>query len=242
MNRIFTITPGRSGIHWLSAFFWVMARNLPHTAKPEYFPSAIPNPEDVEGIVDEIWEKLPDPYVTTSLLPKNGYLDALGKKGARFIHLRRPIRDTAFSWYTVGGVPGRTPRGLGYHPLPGAGNNEINIADIESDLTDYQLCVWLCLEVEAKARRIAEKYEVHDINLYDISISKNLAFQFLEWTKIPYNTSWWALVESRKIHELPGKYVSDLPRISRAEMVDQRIEIRDILNKRGHEISHSHLP
>jgi len=242
MNRIFTITPGRSGIHWLSAFFWVMARSLPHTSKPEYFPPSIPYAKDVNGIVDDVWEKLPDPYIGTSLLPKNGYLEALAEKGARFIHLRRPIRDNAFSWYKMGGVPGITPRGLAYHPLPGASDNEINIADIAGDLTDYQLCVWLCLEVEARARKLAKKYDVYVVDLYDISVSKNLAFQLLEWASIPYNMSWWALLEGRKIHELPEDHVNYFAGISKAERVDQRIDFRNTLKERGHEISHSILP
>ena len=242
MNRIFTITPGRSGIHWLSAFFWVMARELPHTAKPEYFPPSMPRKEDVSGIVEGVWGKLPDIYVSTSLLPKNGYLEALAEKGARFIHLRRPVRDNAFSWYKTNGVPGRTPRGLGYHPLPGAGDNEINIADIEKDLTDYQLCVWLCLEVEARARKIAEKYDVHTIDLYNVSVSKNLAFRLLDWVGVRYEKDWWNLLEGNKIHELPENHVDQLSPISKADRVDQGIELRKTLRERGHEISDCILP
>lgn len=238
-NRIFTITPGRSGIHWLSAFFWVMARELPHTAKPEYFPPAIPNPEDVEKIVDDVWEKLPDPYVSTSLMPKNGYLEALGNKGARFIHLKRPIRHNAYSWYRMDGVPGRTPRGLGYHPIPASPNNEIDILGFWEELTDYQLCLWLCMEVDARADKMSEKYDVYTIDLYDITVSTKFAKELLDWSGIQYNMSWWELLYGKVVHEAPRSGLRDA--LGQGERAEDERDLNRII-KEKHEISDCILP
>lgn len=231
MNRIFTITPGRSGIHWLSAFFWCTTKWISHTAHPELFPpTRLEDPKERKELVERIWKDLPEDYISTSLIPKNGYLEALGEMGARFIHLRRPIRDNAYSWYRMDGVPGRTPRGLGYHPLPGATDNLIDITDIREELTDYQLCLWLCMEVNIRAEKIAERFDVYSVDLYDISISKKLCVQLLEWTKISYDMGWWGLVRGKKIHEAVESELKG--KLSRSKRVDEEIELLEILDKR----------
>ena len=231
MNRIFTITPGRSGIHWLSAFFWCTTKWIPHTAHPELFsPTRSEDLEKRKELVRKIWKDLPEDYISTSLIPKNGYLEALGEMGARFIHLRRPIRDNAYSWLRMDGIPGRTPRGLGYHPLPGATDNLIDIADIREELTDYQLCLWLCIEVNARAEKISNQFDVYTIDLYDISISKKLCVRLLEWTKIPYDMDWWGLIGGNKIHEAVERDLRG--RVSRATRIDEEIEFLEILRGR----------
>lgn len=240
MNRIFTITPGRSGIHWLSAFFWVAARNLPHTAKPEYFPSAIPPKESRKSIVDKVWTELPDTYVSTSLLPKNGYLDFLGEKGARFIHLRRPIRHNAYSWYRMDGVPGRTPRGLGYHPIPSANDNLIDVSGLVEELTDYQLCLWLCMEVRARAEKIAEKYDVHTVDLYDITVSTKFAKELLDWTGIKYDMSWWELLFGKVVHEAPKSGLREP--LGQGVRAEEERAFKEMLKEVESESSHSILP
>ena len=229
MNRIFTITPGRSGIHWLSAFVWTVT-NLPHTAKPELFPACrSEDPEERKKAVELLWRDLPEDYISTSLVPKNGYLEFLGELGARFIHLRRPMRDNAYSWYRMEGIPGRTARGLGNHPLPGATDNLIDIADIREELTDYQLCLWLCMEIEARAKKTSETYDVYTIDLYDISVSRKIAADLLQWTKIPYKLDWWGLVFGQKIHEATGEELRSCPKLGRTERVEEEMLLEKIL-------------
>ena len=232
MNRIFTITPGRSGIHWLSALFWITTKDIPHTATPELFPvNRLHTSEQRKVVVDTIWHSLPEDYVSTSLLPKNGYLELLGDMGARFIHLRRPVRDTAHSWYRMHGTPERTPRGLSYHPLPGATDNLIDIADIRDQLTDYQLCLWLCVEINARAEETAKKFDVYTIDLYDISVSKDLASKLLDWTRIPYRFEWFGLVEGKKIHEAIEENLID--GVEERQRVDEEIQLLNILRGRN---------
>lgn len=200
MNRIFTITPGRSGSHWLSALFW-MTTNLPHTAKPDYFPQVDPGDEGKRrAAVQEVWDNLPEEYVGTSLIPKNWCLQALAEKGARFIHLTRPIMENAYSWYRNRGIPGRTPRGLGYHPSPYSEDNIVKLKDPAS-LTDFQLCLWLCFEVRMRARKIAEVADVKSVNLLSVSSDVEEARDLLEWTGFDYGLDWFSLILKRRINK-----------------------------------------
>jgi len=203
MNRIFTITAGRSGIHWLAAFFGVTTR-LQNPSKPEYFPANTPEEESKRNeIVDKIWSKIPENYVNVSLLAKNGYLDQLAKNGARFIYLKRKIKDNANSWYRMDGIPGRTARGTAYHPHPWADDNKIDIKSVHKELTDYQLCLWLCLEARERAELLGSLgVPVYMIDLYDISVSPVLAVELLEWSGLKYTMDWWGLVFGTKINEL----------------------------------------
>jgi hypothetical protein len=206
----------------MSALFWLMARGIPQTGRPERFPAShIANPQRRKLVVDGIWESIPEDYVNTSLFAKNGYVDFLGDLGARFIHLKRPIEDNAYSWYKMDGIPGRTPRGLSYHPHPGALENLIDIKGIHGNLTDYQLCLWLCMEVEARAEEAKAKYDVYTTSLYEISRNKDLAVELLEWTKIPYEIAWWTLIEGNRLNKshdkTPGLRADELSEGRRAE-------------------------
>ncbi len=200
MNRIFTITPGRSGSHWLSALFW-MTTNLPHTAKPDYFPPTDPGDEGTRrAAVQEVWDKLPEDYVGTSLIPKNWALQALVEKGARFIHLTRPIMDNAYSWYRNRGIPGRTPRGLGYHPSPYSEDNIVKLKD-PAALTDFQLCLWLCFEVRQRARKIAEIADVKSVNLLSLSSNLEEIKELLDWTGFEYSVEWLSMILGVRINQ-----------------------------------------
>ena len=178
-----------------------MTTNLPHTAKPDYFPPTDPGDEGKRrAAVHEVWDNLPEDYVGTSLIPKNWCLQALAEKGARFIHLTRPIMENADSWYRNRGIPGRTPRGLGYHPSPYSEDNIVKLKDPAS-LTDYQLCLWLCFEVRQRARKIAEVADVKSVELYAISGDVEGARDLLEWTGLEYKLDWFSLIAKRRINK-----------------------------------------
>ncbi len=231
MNRIFTISPGRSGTHWLSAFFCVMTR-LGRTAP---YPDIFPHPEhftDIEKkkLVERLWEELPDPYVNTSLVAKLGYFEFLEELGARFIYLERSIKDNAYSWYRHNGVPGRTNRGTWYHPEPSSPLNIIDITGFHRNLTNFQLCAWLCLEVEARAKRLAETADVYMVEIEKLSTSEEIAEDFLKWTRIPYDMNWWALLVNQKIHASakgppPELLMDDVEQVDQIEILHEMLAI-----------------
>lgn len=194
MNKIFTITAGRTGIHYLSGIF-VKCTMLVQTGSWEPLKEIPATDEGRKAKVDEVWETLPDPYVSTTLYPKNGYLGHLFAKGARFIHLDRDEHEVALSWARLNGVPGRTPRGLGYHPNPADRNNCLVIAHPEK-LTGYALCLWLAREVRARAEYIKSLgADVFTINTPELNDPEKVE-ELLKWSRIPYDIMLLGLVSS----------------------------------------------
>ena len=232
MNRIFTLSPGRSGTHWLSAFFNVMTRLGGTTSNPDIFI----HPKQLgsiarKTIVNRLWKELPDPYVNTSLVAKLGYFEFLEELGARFIYLKRSIKDNAYSWYRKNGIPGRTARGTWYHPEPTSPLNLIDITGLQSELTNFQLCAWLCMEIEARAERLAKTADVYTIEIEKISKGRDMAEDFLKWTRIPYDMNWWSLVLNQKIHATthppqPGSdlFMDDVEQVDQIELLHEKLK------------------
>ena len=230
MNRIFLITPGRSGTYWLSALM-LAATNLPLTGNPEYFPyDRIASHDDREEKLDKIWDALPDQYLCTSLLPRMGYLDGLKKRGARFIHLRRDIRDNAYSMYRMHFTPGRGKRGKWYHPDPEETANILRFR-AASNLTDYHLCLWACLETRAVAQRMREAgADIMDLDIYAVNDSNDhgLLKHLLDWIGVDYNSDRAKLIVGKKINSLK-RYDTDLcPEIND---VDRKKDEKEILER-----------
>lgn len=179
-----------------------MATRVPSTTIPEVFPPhRFLSAKEREKVAARIWMDAPkEHYVNTSLVPKNGYLEFLGELGARFIYLKRDFRRNALSWLRHSGVPGRSDRGTWYHPDPSSPENQIDISGIHETLSDYQLCFWLCMEIEARAKKLSETYDVFTAEIEELSIDPKAAKKMLHWTKIPYDLNWWELFQGRKIH------------------------------------------
>lgn len=205
-QRIFTLSPGRSGTHWISALL-CMATRVPSTNHPERFKD--PRGLSKVAIKEEakrVWAELPEEdFISTSLVAKNGYLEHLGEMGARFLYLRRNFTDNALSWLRNKGTPGRTNRGHWYHPLPSSTENQIDISGFHEDLSDYQLCFWLCMEVEARAKKLSETYDVYTADLEEISNVRESTEAMLDWTKIPHDMNWWKMFKGVKIHYQMGE-------------------------------------
>lgn len=215
MSRIFLITPGRSGSYWISALI-LASTNLPLTGNPEYFSyDKIPGEQERREFLDKIWEEFPEEYVCTSLLPRMGYLEALREKGARFIHLRRNIRDNAYSMYRMHFTPGRGFRGKWYHPEPEATENILRLRG-SSNLTDYQLCLWACVETRAVARRI--KYletDVIEIDIDEINNAQNYDTlkKLLDWVGVEYDFDRAKIIVGKKVNVLKRYNKDILPEI-----------------------------
>lgn len=188
MNRIFTITPGRSGIHFLSAIFDNCCDTGP-TGMYEPFEIEVLTTYQKRLLVDKVWGDLPETYVSTSLYPKNGYIKLLAEKGARFIGLKRDIRDNAMSWYIMDGIPYRTSRGLVYHPKPTYMRNCIQVESCNK-LSDYQLCLWLKLEVDRRIEYARDylKADVFEVNTEDLN-KPDFVKELLDWSRLDYDLS-----------------------------------------------------
>lgn len=232
-NRIFLITPGRSGTYWISALM-LAATNLPLTGNPEFFPyDKIDADEERKEKLDKIWDELPDQYVCTSLLPRKGYLDDLLKKGARFIHLKRDIRDNAYSMYRMHFTPGKGFRGRWYHPHPESTENIIRLRGT-SNLTDYQLCIWGCIETRAVAQRMKDLgADVFDLDIYEINDPNNIDLleKFFIWLDVEYDLERARLIVGKRINTLK-RYSKGIRRpMSEKERKKDEEEILDKLKE-----------
>lgn len=196
MNRVITITTGRSGIHFLGKLF-ARCTDLPRTGEPEYFPNDLPSKERAERDEEfrrqmflRAWETMPDPFVSTSLFPKNGYLKLLGNKGARFMYLYRDCRKTCISWMKMDGVPGKTWRGKTYHPNPELETNCYDISSTWKELSNYQLCVWAWLEVRERAKYlVARGYPVREVELEVLSKDPMKVADLFKWCRVEFKHS-----------------------------------------------------
>lgn len=226
MSRVFLITPGRSGTYWISALI-LASTNLPLTGNPEFFSyDKVPGEKERREALDKIWEGLPEDYVCTSLLPRMGYLEALKEKDARFIHLKRDIRDNAYSMYRMHFTPGRGFRGQWYHPDPEATENILRLRGT-ANLTDYQLCLWACVETRAVARRI--KYlgaDVIEVDINEINNAQNYDTleKLLKWIGVEYDLDRAKLMIGKKINVLKRYNKDILPEIEEGVRRQQETE------------------
>lgn len=156
----FTVTTGRSG----TAFLTKYVENFKdiysvHEAAPPFHPymrKAIYE----KDVAEKFWEneKIPTvvssgakKYCETSHLICKGFLETLFDNGIypNLILLKRNKREVAKSIFFLSTVPGRTAAGLEYYLKPDDPGVLVPVSDWQN-LTDYQLCYWYTLEIEAR--------------------------------------------------------------------------------------------
>jgi len=191
---IFTVTPGRSGTGYLAAALDTLD-NV--TAKHE------PDP-NFRWLMREIQrapfdrtiaflqaEKLPaieaepgDTYVETSHLFCKGFIEPLAEMGVEFelVILTRPARDVALSLWRRQTIPGRTSNGWRYLLYPGD-QVALQLPNWTA-LSDYQLCYWYALEIEARQQYYRENFPASWDLSFDNLINFDSLFEFALTTGI----------------------------------------------------------
>lgn len=181
---LFTVTSGRSGTEYLARvlalFADVEARHEPKPRFSSCFRAVVAAPH----VAREFWEREKlarvehgrrPIYAETSHLFCKGFAASLVELGRtpELLHLRRDPRATARSLWALDSVPGRTLRGVRYYLSPGDPNClPVSAEDVRA-WTDYQLCYWYCLEIDARADRLRAELgprgvRVHTVELADI--------------------------------------------------------------------------
>ncbi len=235
-NRIFTITPGRSGMHYVKALC-KHCTDLPDTATPEYFPE----PKNYEEYLDNadtyhkkadwahgVWDKMPETFFSTSGLTKNGYLQTLGELGARFVSLRRNTVDNAYSWHLMNGAPGELGRGIAYHPCIESPYNCLVVTNIHQ-MSSFQKCLWLVLETKARAQHLADLgFDVYFVNLEDLNF-KHQVEQLFKWMGVNYDISQADRVLGHRINPLKDAS-RDLQENPHLDEEDKQRQIKELSN------------
>jgi len=164
---IFVASPGRCGTKYLAKMLEVLPGvEARHEAPPDFASCAYEAQADA-NIAARFWrdKKLPairrsraEVYVETSHVFTNGFAEALVSLGVAFdvVFLLRMHRDVALSYWRRRSIPGRTERGRMYLARPD-GDVCLQLRDW-TQLDDYQLCYWHCLETEARCGRLIWKF------------------------------------------------------------------------------------
>lgn len=179
---LFTVTTGRSGTEYLarvlSLFANVEARHEPKPRFSSCFRAVVAAPH----VAREFWEqeKLARVergrrpiYAETSHLFCKGFAESLVALGRtpELIVLRRDARATARSLWALASVPGRTLRGVRYYLSPSDPNFLPVPADVVRGWSDYQLCYWYCLELDARAQQLRVALEPRGVRFHDVELA-----------------------------------------------------------------------
>lgn len=187
---LFTVTTGRSGTEYLARalalFAAVEARHEPKPRFSSSFRAVVAAP----SVAREFWEreKLPriqagrrPVYAETSHLFCKGFAESLVELGVvpELLHLRRDARATASSLWALESIPGRSLRGVRYYLSPWDPNHLPVDPAVAARWSDYQLCYWYCLEIDARARHLARTLgprgvRVHAVELADLQSPEGL--------------------------------------------------------------------
>lgn len=235
---IFCLTPGRSGTRYLAAWLdAIPGVHAAHEPKPDFVEVARAARRDPTEAA-RFWrcEKLPyiasldcDTYVETSHLFGKGFVKPLLDMGVvpDVIVLRRNARDVALSRWRRGSIPARTPNGQRYllHPE----RAEHCPLPRWWAMTDYQLCYWYTLEMEARiqerVRRIKEA-------------GGNVAF--LDFFELTRGGDLWAVDFGLELPPLPdlAAYRNQTPAqyrdlMPRGDLDKQERQVRDAIESAG---------
>ncbi|PCJ67864.1 MAG: hypothetical protein COA58_01625 [Bacteroidetes bacterium] len=164
---IFTVTTGRSGTGFLSKF----CSNFDdvysgHEEEPSFTPLMRKGKLD-SNIYSDFWidtkmpsilEKNENTYIESSHLVCKGYFEFLLENDVNFdiINLKREKMEVAKSYFFLNVIPARTSGGLKYLLHPEDSDSLTTIRDWNT-LTDFQLCLWYCSEIEHKMKHYEER-------------------------------------------------------------------------------------
>jgi len=210
-NLIFTVTAGRSGSKFLADLFRIVpdtaSRHEPH---PCFTWFGEPCNADV---AQEFWLRFKLPaiaavgctnYIETSHVAGKGFLEPLIQMGCTptILAVGRPPRQVALSFLEKYTIPARTWLGRQWLLHPNAPQSNLTLSDWSS-LSDYQLCYWYVLEMEAKQRKWLENGASLDVKVVDVDASAVHNFDYfislLEWLGI--------VPENHQIEDLRRQHV-----------------------------------
>ena len=182
-RHLFTITTGRSGTEWLARVLGLFSDvRAEHEPKPRFsscFRAVVAAPQ----VAREFWEKEKLPrlarvtkpiYAETSHLACKGFLECLPALGVvpELVHLRRDPRAVARSLWSLESIPGRSLRGVRYYLSPWDPNHLPVEPSRAERWSDYQLCYWYCLEIDARARHLERVLAPHGTRVHRVELAE----------------------------------------------------------------------
>jgi hypothetical protein len=178
MKLYFTVTSGRSGTAFLADYIGKLGHTCSmHEPVPQFHPHMRQALYD-RDLARAFWihQKAPTivamgvrSYVETTHLLCKGFLEPLFEEGIypNLILLKRRNRDVAKSLYYLNTIPGRTEAGLKYYLKPDDPGVLHPVRDWQL-LSDYQLCYWYTLEIEARQHHYASLVRSHGARVLEV--------------------------------------------------------------------------
>jgi hypothetical protein len=194
---VFTVTTGRSGTGLLQKLFALLPNTTSvHEPEPK-LSRVLRKVQEQPGFAWEFLLNVKFPeiakcergvYVETSHLFCKGFLEPALQLGLRFdlVVLRRPAREVAKSLYELDTIPGRTDWGRSFLLAPS--DPEVLPLPGWTEMHDYQLCYWYCLEIERRAKLYARLVAEHGGRVVETSLSELMSGRFprvLERLELP---------------------------------------------------------
>jgi hypothetical protein len=178
---IFTVTTGRSGTNYLANMLSYLPGVLSlHEPAPTFHAvlrSAVRDPEVAYRFLIE--NKLPaiaqcpgSIYIETSHVFCKAFFEPMLEIGIvpDLILLSRPKRDVAISFYQLGSIPARTPRGKIYFVQP----DDPGVLPMPGweTMHDYQLNFWYTLEIERRAKLYGDEIRRRGGMVYAVTLDE----------------------------------------------------------------------
>jgi len=178
---IFVLSPGRCGTRYLSEVVATIPGMAAVHERPPDFADASRLAQFIPEAATRFWfdHKLPaiERYPELTYFETSHTFIAFAGVALQMdnppdlVVLTRPHREVALSRWRRGSVPGRTPRGNQYCLHPNAPGVILKVNNWRQ-FTDYQLCYWFCLEVEARSEHYAHLYARAGADVYRTSLAE----------------------------------------------------------------------
>ncbi len=189
---IFTVSTGRSGTNLLQRMGALLEDVVSEHEPEPKFSRVLREVQRTPGFAREWLERVKLPavavvpgriYFETSHLFAKGFLEPLLDLGIvpDIVVLRREARAVASSLYELGTIPSRTETGRSFLLQP----DDPGVLPLSgwTDLHDYQLCFWYCLEMERRARLYADDVRGRGGRVTEVTFARLLDDGFTQVVK-----------------------------------------------------------
>ena len=215
---IFSLSAGRCGTAWLAkALNSLDGVDARHEPRPE-FRHVLRAAQRSRSVAVQFWlsQKIPalvaqrsSTYVETSHLFVQGFAEALLEIGllADLIVIRRSHRETALSMWRRKAIPGRNKLFSSYHVQPDDPDVRVRTGSDWHTWSDYQVCYWYCLEVEARTAATIPSFRKLGAKIHETTMRQMVTREGLD-----------ALTDGlglQRVRDLPARVNANAPARSR---------------------------
>jgi hypothetical protein len=181
-HLIFCISPGRSGTAYLAEVMKSVDGVASfHEGEPD-FAHVLRMVQHHPGVAYKFWTSEKLPFIST--VEESVYFESSHLFGKGFaeplldldiipdiVVLRRPHREVALSMWRRQAIPGRGELGNRYHIIPSDPTALLSLPGYR-EVTEYQLCYWYCLEMEARAERYTKMFKNRGARVVETSLKE----------------------------------------------------------------------